>query len=119
MSFHAILNNIFEFKRFLFLNANSAQGSGLFAQLDSALCGLDGADGSVGVEEEAVYADFAMHAWVFVSFYVVFVDAVVDDVPFVGVRYLKDRVVGGSVDLALVVLAQDDGVFRHLDGSQW
>jgi hypothetical protein len=54
------------------------------------LCGLDGTDGSVGVEEETVYADFAMHAWVFVSFYVVFVDAVVDDVPFVGVRYLKD-----------------------------
>ena len=63
---------------------------GLFAQLDSTLCGLDGADGSVGVEEKAVYADFAMHAWVFVAFYVLFVDAVVDDVPFVGIRNLKD-----------------------------
>ena len=26
---------------------------------------------------------------------------------------------GGSVNFALIVLTQDDGVFRHFDGSQW
>lgn len=93
-------------------------GLRLFTQLYAALGRLDGTDGSVGVEVEAVYAHFAVNAGILVAFNVVLVDAVVYDVPLVGFGNLEDGIVGGAVNLSLVVLPQDDGVCGHLDGSQ-
>lgn len=75
------------------------------------------ADGSVGVELQAVYADFAVDAGAFFRGEVVLVDAVVDDVPFVRAGELQHGVVGGAVYFFLGVLDEDHGVTGYGDGA--
>ena len=52
-----------------------------------------------------------MNAGLFVALYVILVDAVVNDIPFVLARYLQYAVVGSAVDFVLCVLYQYYGVF--------
>ena len=90
----------------------------LFTQLHTTESRLDGLDGAVFVEIHAVDADFAMYTGTFVALDVILVDAVIYDVPLVGVGNLEHTVVGGTVDFTLVVGTQNDGLLGHFDRTE-
>ena len=90
----------------------------LFAQRPHALlCRLSGLDGSVGVELHFVDAHLAVDAWLLIAFDIVFVYAVINNIPFVLARYLQHAVVGSSVDFVLSILNEDYWVLGYRDRS--
>ena len=90
----------------------------LFPELHTTLGRLDGLDGAILVEVHAVDADFAVHTRAFFALDVILVDAVIDNVPLIGVGNLKHTVVGRAVNLTLVVGTQDDRMLGHLDRTK-
>ena len=77
-----------------------------------------GLDASVGVELQLVYAGLAMPSRSLVPVDIVFVDAVVYDVPLVLLRELQYAIVSGTIDFFLGALYEDDRLFSYLDGAE-
>ena len=63
--------------------------------------------------------NFTMIARPLVTTYVILVDAVIEDIPFVLTRYLKDRVMGSAIYLIVGILYKHDGLFSHFYRTEW
>ena len=82
------------------------------------MCGHYGLDAAIGEELHLVDAGLAVPTWTLAAIDVVLVDAVVYDVPFVLAGELQYAVVGGTVDLLLGALDEDDGLSSYFDGAE-
>ena len=78
----------------------------------------NGLDGSVGVKLHAVYADLTVNAGLLVSLDEVFVDAMIDNIPFVRARNVYNGVVSRAVDGVRRILLDDDWLLCHGDGTE-
>ena len=69
------------------------------------------------VELNLINAYFTVSTRTIMTFYVVFVDTVIDDIPFVPAGNLQDAVVGGAVYLIIGVLDKYHRVSGNVDRS--
>ena len=82
------------------------------------MCGHYGLDASVGVELHLVDTSLAVPTGSLAPVEEVLVDAVVYDVPFILVRYLKHAIVCGAVDFLFGALDEDDRFIGNFDGAE-
>ena len=90
----------------------------LLDALYTLMCGHYGLDTAVGEELHLIDAGLAVPTWPLATIDVLLVDAVVYDVPFILARNLQHAVVGGTVDLFLGALDEDDRPVGYLDGAE-